>query len=378
MNHLDAFARHSKRFLAGNSVALLRDGRETYPSMIEAIASAQRFICLETYILASDTVGHRFSGALRAAAQRGVEVNLLFDSFGSLTLDPAFLYDLTRAGVRCVEYNPLAPWRPRWGWSARDHRKILVVDGLVGFTGGINISAENDPVEAGGHGWRDTHCRVQGPIVRELARLFFELWKRAGGPPLDPRRYLAPPPPAGDVRASILDTAVFRNRSAIRRAYLHAVRASTRSIYIANAYFLPDRGLLHALRDATRRGVSVQVMLPARSDVPIVQYAAEALYPRLLRWGVEIYEWPGMLHAKTAVIDERWSTVGSCNLDHRSFRSNQEANLAFLSEEVGRSLSQMFTDDKARCTRVTPDALSRRSLWQRWRARLCYFFRSWL
>jgi cardiolipin synthase len=205
------------------------------------------------------------------------------------------------------------------------------------------------------------------------------MWRKAGGEALDHRKYLRSLPEKGPAQAAVLDTSVFRNRSAIRKAYLHALRRATRSIYITNAYFLPDSGILHAIRDAKKRGVEVAVMLPAASDVMMVRYASRALYPRLLRWGVEIYEFQShMLHAKTAVVDGIWSTVGSCNLDHRSFRLNQEANLVFLDEEIGTNLLNLFQEDKRHCVKIDIDSFEKRSIVERAIEYICYFFRTWL
>lgn len=375
-----SYAIAPERLSPGNRVEILRDGRAAYPAMLAAIERARRTINLETYILASDRTGWRFARALAERARAGVEVNLLFDAIGGWELSPDYLRYLSDAGVRVLDYHPIAPWRTRWGWNTRDHRKILVVDAEIGFTGGINISDDYAPYEEGGGGWRDTHCQVEGPVVRELVRLFIDAWRRCHGPPLDTRLHLATPDEArGAVPASVLENSVFRNRSAIRRAYLHAVKQARRTIYITNAYFIPDQGLLRALRNARKRGVDIQIMVPASSDVVAVWFASRALYKRLLSWGVRIFEWQeSMLHAKTAVIDGLWSTIGSCNLDHRSFRLNQEANLVFLDEVVGRQMVAMFESDKKLCQEVSLEAFERRPL--RWRLleRLCYLFRSWL
>lgn len=368
-----------KKLLPGNTCEILRDGREAYPSMLAAIGQAKRTINLETYIIASDRTGWVFARALAERARAGVEVNFLFDAIGGWECTPEFLSFLKEAGVRVVEFHPIAPWRPRWGWNARDHRKILVVDGEVGFTGGINISDDYAPYEEGGGGWRDTHCKVTGPAVRELNRLFLNIWRRSNGPPLDLKKHLLDIKPTGDVPALVLDTTSFRNRSAIRRAYLHALKRARRAILITSAYFIPDRGFMRAFKNARKRGVDVQIMVPRDSDVLIVWYASRALYQKLLSWGVKIFEWKeNMLHAKTAVIDGVWSTIGSCNMDHRSFRLNQEANLVFLDEGVGREMVAMFEEDKKFCQPVLLPEFERRPFFQKLLEKICYFFRYWL
>jgi cardiolipin synthase len=361
-----------------NQVEILRDGKETFPAILSAIENAHYFINIETYIIASDRTGWKLGKALIERAKAGVEVNFLFDSIGGWECDPSFFKALTDAGVRIVEYRPLAPWRPRWGWNNRDHRKIIVVDGEVAFTGGINLSDDYAPYEEGGGGWRDTHCRVSGPLVRELNKLFFETWHRHGGDPLDRKRHFVPGTHRPGIYGCVLDNNDSKNRSLIRRAYLHALRRAKRTIYITNAYFIPDLGILGAIRKARERGVNVQIMVPGDSDVRIVWYASRALYHRLLSWGVKIFEWKKMLHAKTAVIDGLWSTIGSCNIDHRSFRNNLEANVLFIDEEFGKEMEEMFFQDREQCTEITLELFEKRPYWRRVMEQICYFFRYWL
>jgi cardiolipin synthase len=361
-----------------NQVTILRDGRETFPAILSAISTARYFINIETYIIASDRTGWTFAKALCERAKAGVEVNLLFDSIGGWECDPSFFKALTEAGVRIIEYRPLAPWRPRWGWNNRDHRKIIVVDAEVAFTGGINISDDYAPYEEGGGGWRDTHCQVRGPLVRELNKLFIDTWSRHGGAPLDRKRHLSGGSPQTGIFGCVLDNNDSKNRSKIRRAYLHALRRAKKTIFITNAYFIPDLGILSAIKKARDRGVTVEVMVPGNSDVIVVWYASRALYHRLLSWGVKIFEWKNMLHAKTAVIDGGWSTIGSCNIDHRSFRKNLEANVLFLDEDFGKQMEEMFYQDREQCTEITLEAFEKRPYWRRIFEQICYFFRYWL
>lgn len=367
------------RVFSGNKIRILRDGKETYPAMLEAIAGAKRFINLETYIIASDRTGWRFAKALAEKAKSGVEVNFMFDAIGGWEVSPEFLAFLQESKIRVVEFHPIAPWRPKWGWHNRDHRKILVIDGEIGFTGGINLSDDYAPYEEGGGGWRDTHCRVEGPLVRELNRLFFDIWRRGGGPPLDGKKHLFEIHSTEGQLGCVLDNEAFRNRRKIRRAYLQALRKATKTIRITNAYFIPDHGILGEIKKARKRGVEVEVMVPGESDVRVVWYASRALYHRLLSWGVKLYELQKtMLHAKTAVIDGLWSTIGSCNIDHRSFRNNLEANVLVLDEAFGKSMDEMFAEDKKSCTEIVLADFEKRPFWRKIVEQVCYFFRSLL
>jgi len=338
---------HLGRLRTGNRVELLRAGRETYPAMLEAIAGARRQVLLETYILEDDRTGDRFGAALRERARAGVDVRLLFDSVGGLGVSNSWLAALRADGVQVVEYHPIAFWRQRWNLSRRDHRKILVVDDEVAFTGGINISDDYADVADGGKGWHDIHCRVYGPLVLDLARLFRRTWIYAGG-----SRYPAParvdPLPEGGMLARILDNGRRHRTREIRRAYVHAINAARATVRLTNAYFLPDRPVRWALARAVRRGVDVQIIVPGRSDVRPVEYAGLYIYRRLARRGVKILRYKGvMLHAKAGVIDGVWSTIGSYNFDARSLFFNLEVVAEILDEGLGAVMDSQFCEDAA-------------------------------
>ena len=254
---LQRYARSAARWRPGCEVTVLRDGEETYSAMLAAITHARRTVCLETYILASDRTGDRFKIALVERARAGVQVRVLYDAVGSFGLSSAWLDDLRAAGIEVVEFNPIAPWRARAGLSHRDHRKILVVDDELAFTGGLNVANDYASIGDGGAGWHDMHCRVRGTVVLDLARLFRRTWLRAGG-----KTYPAPPSadrapagdPAGTSFARVIDNTTRRRKPAIRRAYLHVIKAARESVLIQNAYFLPDRGLRRALVHAAAQG----------------------------------------------------------------------------------------------------------------------------
>lgn len=369
------FSQDLDKFLPGNRLTLLRGGGEAFRSMWEAIDSARRSVHLETYIFNNDATGREFGRRLMEKARQGVGVRLIFDSVGSLNIDQILLAQLRSAGVSLLEYHPLAPWRPRWAWSRRDHRKILVVDGRVAFIGGMNISHDHAPREAGGQGWNDTHVRIEGPAVRELDRLFRAVWSKETGkwfPLEDP-----PKPPPGASWVWVAANQEFLHRHRIRRAYMNALRAARREVCIANAYFLPDHRIARALAGAARRGVSVRILVPGRSDHPTVWHAGRRTYDLLLRNGVRLFEWRGpILHSKTAVVDGIWSAVGSYNMDRRSLLQNLEVNLHILDPEVAARMRAHFETDLQAACEITLAQWRRRPSLDKLRERFWYQFRN--
>jgi cardiolipin synthase len=340
-----------ERFVPGNRVLLLRDGKEAYPAMLDAIASANEQVLLEMYWFDSDSAGRRFCEALAAAAARGVETALLYDAVGSIGVDPTMFEDLRRAGVKVAEFGPIAPWRRRFRLgrlTRRDHRKVLVVDGEIGFTGGINVANAWLPYEDGGGGWRDDMVRVEGPVVRGLARGVLSAWYHSGGAPIMRTRASL----HGGINehrgqlARVIGEGYHKLRREITRAYVSQLYHAKKTAWITNAYFVPDPTVMRALTRACDRGVDVRVLLPAETDVEIVRHASRASWGRLLRHGVRIYEYEGgILHAKSAVIDGHWSTIGSFNLDYLSLRWLLEVNVCVLDEEFGSTMQRSFLRD---------------------------------
>ncbi len=365
-----------------NRVQPLVGGKQTYPEMLAAIRGAQEFVHLEIYILRDDRIGLEFRDALIERARAGVTVRLLYDSFGSFGLGESYLGPLREAGARILEYAPLFPWRSHFGVNRRDHQKILIVDDRVAFTGGINLCLDYVPADEGGADWYDVHARVEGPAVHDLAVLFRKTWHKRGGDAFPPPGMPEPAMPQEGISApgvQVISNVMMRSRSHMRHAYLRAIRRADRTISLMNAYFIPDRGLRRAFARAVRRGVSVRVIVPSTSDVQAVRYASRHLYARLMRTGVRIFEWPGaMMHAKTGVIDEVWSTIGSYNLDRRSFLHNLEVALVVIDSPVGAELQLEFEKQLARCREVIPAEWERRSWWQKTKEWLFYGFRYWL
>lgn len=371
-----------QRITEGNEVTLLINGGVAYAAMLEAIAAARDTINLETYIFASDTTGQRFAEALMERARAGVEVNLLLDGLGSVGLTGDLEAALTAAGVRVVWYRPLVPWRRGWGWWRRDHKKILVVDGRVGFVGGMNIGDDYADAADGGHGWRDTHSRLRGPVVRQLQLAFLHTWRKAHGPALAQQRYLVEPEPAGEAPAVILTNGLRRQRRQIHRAYLHALRRARDCIFLTSPYFTPGLAIRRRLRAAAKRGVDVRILLAGdSSDVWLSTLAARHIYARLLRCGIRIYEWiQPTIHAKTATVDGVWATVGSCNLDTLSLRYNLETNVVVLGSALARPLREQFLvdTDTEHAIEIKLEHWKYRSLWSRLLSWLAFGLRRFL
>jgi cardiolipin synthase len=344
---LQRYSRTQQRWRTNCEVTVLRDGAETYPAMLEALRAAKQSICFETYILAADATGDRFKSVLIERVQAGVAVRIIYDAVGSFGLPGSWVEDLRAAGCEVIDFNPIAPWRARFRLSHRDHRKIIVVDDVVAFTGGLNISNDYASVEDGGVGWHDMHCRVVGPIVIDLARMFRRSWMRAGGSHYPPPPSVADSPKGeGTSFVRLIDNMRRRQRATTRRAYLHILRAAREAVWISNAYFLPDRGLRRAMTRAARRGVDVRVMVPGNSDVRVIEWASLYVLRGLAKQGVKVMRWRGpMMHAKTCVVDKTWSTIGSYNFDSMSRFNNLEVTVEILDPKVAQALVVNYERD---------------------------------
>jgi len=373
-----------EHFVEGNQLRLLRNGSAAYPEMLAAIAMAEQQILLEMYWFGSDVIGQKFAAALSAAAKRGVEVAIIFDAVGSVGASAEMFADLSRASAQVIEYNPIAPWKRRFRLSRltrRDHRKILVIDGKTGFTGGINIADYWLPLDDGGAGWRDDMVRIDGPAVAGLHDCFARVWERLRGRTLRLTAALAHPPQTSSRRGygsavRVLGQRFLPTQREISRAYLHYLRRAERRIFIANSYFVPDRRVLRALARAARRGVDVRIIVPGQSDVDIVRHASRAVWGRLLRAGVRIFEWDeSVLHAKTAVVDGLWSTIGTFNFDYMSLRMNLEVNVSVLDARFAGRLEASFLEDLELCREVSLVAFRFRPLGQRLLEYLAYRLR---
>jgi cardiolipin synthase len=276
---------------------------------------------------------------------------------------------LRDAGCEVLEYNPIAPWRARFRIGVvnnRDHRKLLIVDRRVGFTGGVNLGDEWAPEGAGGAGWRDDTVRIEGPAVEQMCDIFDYGWLGIVEPQTVVRPRLQPPVDSGDGQGSrvrVLANHYSRERRAIRQAYLRQIESAQRSVCITNSYFVPDGQIRRVLGRAVNRGAEVRVIVPGKSDVPVVRHAARKLHGRLLEAGIQLYEWQGsILHSKTAVIDGRWCTVGTYNLDARSLRFNLEVVAAVEDGAIAGAMEDRFNEDLEHTRPVSLEEWRRRPL----------------
>jgi cardiolipin synthase A/B len=373
-------AKGNTQLIRGNTAKLLIDGPATFAAMKAAIAAARHRVLVEFYIVEDEGVAAEFGELLMRKAAEGVNVALLYDSVGSLGTDAAFFERLRSGGVAVCAFNPLNPLeRPgHWGLVERNHRKMLAVDSDVAFTGGINLSnvyAEGSfgsgkrmrpPADAEKRGWRDTQIEVRGPVVAALAATFRESWTLQGCKgELAP----APAPRVAMPGQRVLKLVVGDPSNGINPSYthlLHAIDAAQRSVQLTMAYFAPGDELIQVLCDAARRGVAVSLVLPGRSDVKLVLHAARSRYAKLLEAGVQIHEMKqAVMHAKTAVIDGVYSTVGSSNLDWRSIVGNHEMDIIVLGDDFGQQMQALFARDLAVSQRIEAAEWSRRGIGQR-------------
>lgn len=356
----------------GNKVKLLVDGPATYDEMFVAIDEAKDHINMETFIIEDDEVGQRFIKLLTSKQQSGIQVNLIYDSVGSLNTPKTFFKQLEESGGNVLEFNPVNPLETRkeWNVNLRDHRKLLIVDGHVAFTGGINISSvyssgfsgkkrsTNDDVK-----WRDTHLRLAGPVVSEFQKIFITTWNDQQGKPLVNSNYFPEIKDQGNEVVRAIGSSPEEPYCQIYVTLLSAINSAESQVLITNAYFVPDEQLLTALKNAAQRNVDVRLLLPSKSDSNLVFYASRTFYDELLSANIKIYErLDALLHAKTALIDGVWSTIGSTNLDWRSFTDNQEINAVVLGQLFGSQMQSMFEKDLESSILITLQDWRSRSL----------------
>ncbi|MES2605577.1 MAG: phospholipase D-like domain-containing protein [Pseudomonadota bacterium] len=359
--------------LLGNKVLLLQDGPATYKAMFDAIRTAKDHINVEFYIIEDDAVGQQFADLLLERQANGVQVNLIYDSVGCILTEDAYFERLQAGGVNVLEFNPINPLlsKKEWELNSRDHRKILVVDGRVAFIGGINISdtysagsnssgsssfplsgasknrsadQDEDPMALGP--WRDTDVQLEGPVVAELQKLFMDTWQKQNGKPVAPKEYFPTLAPVGNEIIRSIGSTPDDPFSQMYLTLISAIGNAENKIWLTNAYFVPDDQFLQAILDAAKRGVDVRIILPSHTDSSLTFHAGRAHYDDLLEAGVKIYEMEeAVLHSKTAVIDGVWSTVGSTNLDWRSFVDNDEVNAVILGREFGQQMEATYMQD---------------------------------
>ncbi|HEY6873088.1 MAG TPA: phospholipase D-like domain-containing protein [Geobacteraceae bacterium] len=358
----------------GNRVTLFSQGGEFLPAMLHALMAAERLIVLEFYIIKDDCTGCAFADALLSAAGRGVRVFLLYDYVGCFDTPATYFKRLEKGGVKCLPFNP-PPFRKGIAWfDKRDHRKMAVIDGRAAFVGGLNIADEYAGYGESVERWRDMGVRIAGPAAAGFQQLFLDSWLDEGG--MDDgavrREAAVPPEDADGAEVMIVSGGPHHNRSFIRGAFRMAIAGASEDIKILNPYFLPGPRVLRSLLRAAGRGVRVQLVLPAKSDMPLVRLISRSHYALLLRGGIEIFERQGtVLHAKVMLIDDYWAVIGSANLDQRSFHRNYEVNVIVDSREFGDQVAGMFAEDLDRSRRIVLEEHERRGFWVRLLERCC-------
>ena len=372
----------------GNKVTLLIDGPATYAAMFEAIRNARDHVNLETFILEDDEIGRKFTDLLLQKQAEGVQVNIIYDSVGSLKTPESFFKRLRDKGIQVVEFNPVNPMKARFEWFLihPDHRKILIIDGKVAIIGGINISkvysgrlSGRKKVKGAPLPWRDTDIQIEGPAVTEAQKLFLDTWRKQKGPKLAGHSYLPEQKEYGKALVRMVGSTPGESNRITFIVYVAAITFAENSIHLTNAYFIPDDQILDAFTDAARRGVDVKIILPSSSDSSLGLNAARYNYSGLLKAGVKIYERRNaLLHAKTAVIDGVWSTVGSTNLDYWSLLSDDEVNAVVLSREFAVEMERMFARDLAQSDQIQWDKWEKRSLWQKIKEAFAHLFSRWM
>ena len=350
----------------GNRVTAFQNGDQIFPAMLEAIRGARRTINMETYIYWSGDTGQTFADALCERARAGVAVHLVVDWAGSIRMDDALLGTMQDAGVRVEHYRPLR-WYNLGRLNNRTHRKLLVVDGRVGFTGGVGIADQWSGHAQDPDHWRETHFRVEGPVVAQLQSAFNDSWIKTTGELLNGPDHFPPLERAGDMDAHLFIASPAGGSESMHLMYLQAVAAAVRSIDLCAAYFVPDHLIAQALLAARQRGVRVRVLLPGpHIDSETVRLSSRASWGPLLEGGVGIHIYqPTMIHVKLLVVDEELVSVGSTNFDIRSFRLNDEASLNVYDRGFAEAMTRVFEEDLARSTRYTLDDWNARTARER-------------
>lgn len=373
--------------VAGNRVTLLVDGPEAYQAMFDAIEKAKDHIHLESFILADDEMGQRLADMLLERRSAGVDVKVIYDAIGSFSSPSKYFDRLRKGGVLVHEFHPVGI--RIWRLTQRDHRKLLIVDGRVAFTGGINISevysgrgslsSDKEKKHDTKSRWRDTDVRIEGPAVAEFQKLFLKTWGHREEKGNHVEQDFPPLNDVGHDLVRVIASNGGKDEYSIYKAYLNAISLAQWRIWVTQAYFSPNDQFLSALKDAAQRGVDVRILLPGFTDSHFILYTSRAHYTELLKAGVKLYERDDrLLHAKTAVIDGIWSTVGSSNLDYLSFLHNYEANAVIVGRDFGQQMENLFQLDLSHAQLIELGKWKRRSVLERIKEKFFSLFKYWL
>ncbi len=348
----------------GNHVQTLVNGDEIFPAMLAEVRKAKKSITFETYIYWSGTIGKEFSDALSERARAGVRVFVLLDWAGAGKMEDSYLDDMKKAGVQIEKYHPVR-WYNISRMNNRTHRKLLIVDGKVGFTGGVGIADQwNGNAQDPDH-WRDTHFRIEGPVVAQIQATFMDNWIKTRGRVLHGEDFFPALTPVGEDAAQMFKSSPGEGAESMRLMYLLSISSAQKSIELSSSYFVPDDLTIETMTEAMRRGVKIRVIVPGgKIDTEVVRKASRARWGKLLEAGVEISEYqPTMFHCKVMVVDDLWVSVGSTNFDNRSFRLNDEANLNVYDGKFAQQQTAIFNDDLKKSRRITLEQWQNRP-WQ--------------
>jgi cardiolipin synthase A/B len=362
-------------FTEGNKITLLWKNNELFHNIFEIIRKAKELICLEFYIFRNDETGNELAEILKQKAADGVKVYILYDHFGSLFTPAKFWNGLKEAGVEIRATHPFR-WTKPLHYVHRDHKKMIIIDGIRAFTGGLNIANEY----RGYHmirktkGWRDTGIFLEGPIAKTMLEIFKKSWEIWKGIPIEFDKNIEP------ITAGIPVIPIFasssKGRRRMRKMLYYSINRAQKSIYLTTAYFTPSRRMLQVLEEAVFRGVDVKLLLPGKSDIIAAHYAGRAFFGKLLLAGVEIYNYQGeVLHAKTYVFDGMWSIIGSANLDFQSLRKNDEGNVGILTSDFGQQMIDVFSEDLKHSERITLDKWLKRPFIEKVKEKFFAMFR---
>lgn len=366
-------------FVSGNSVEALVNGQEIFPSMLEAIKSAQKTITFETFIYWADTIGDDFASALGERASSGIKVHVLLDWLGSVKMEERQLNKMSDAGVQIKRYH-----KPHWSHLARfnnrTHRKLLIVDGKIGFTGGVGVADQWKGNARNKNEWRDSHFKVTGPVVGQMQAVFMDNWIKAKGEVLHSEQYFPELKSTSKIQAQMFSSSVNGGSDSMQLMYMMSITAASESINISSAYFVPDQLSIETLISATQRGVKIRIILPGKHiDTELVRKASQASWGQLLKSGIEIAEYqPTMYHCKVFIVDSLLVSVGSTNFDNRSFRLNDEANLNILDKVFAKKQLKIFEEDWSKARKISYSEWLKRPLVEKILDHLAAIFKSQL
>ena len=372
--HIKKYCSDPSLLIRAGNIRVLNSSDLFMNSIFKMIESSKRSLFLEFYEIADDGVGLKIQELLLNKAKEGVEIRVIYDSIGSRNTSKDYFERYRRGGIKVIEYNPIRIFTSFRKWFRRDHRKIIVSDSREAIVGGFNLSLDYAPYSMGGRNWRDIGISFDGQAASEIAKIFRDTWVRCGGDYFDVEHN-----DEGDVYVTLAYEFGIANIRSIRRSYRYAMDNARDFIYIINAYFLPDKPLAKCLKRAVMRGVDVKIIVPHKTDHPYVRLASFTILKDLIKNGVKVYEWQGeVLHAKSAVVDGVWVSLGSHNLDHISLHYNLELNVNIYDEKIGMEMKEIFEKDLENSSQLTLEKIRNMPISMKLASEVIYLFKDFL